>query len=92
MTLSTEPEVMDHNNEYVFFGHLASAGAILSALSGALPTIITLLASIAALTWYCITIYESPFVQRWLHGLREKKIKVLRDKLARLEAGHLAKR
>lgn len=82
---------MNHN-DYGFLGHWLSAGAIVTSLIGALPTMIALLASVAALTWYCITIYECKLVQGWLAQRREQKMVELRDKLARLEAEHEAKR
>jgi hypothetical protein len=64
----------DHNQAMQIAGNLVSAGAILGTFLGYLPAI----AALGAIVWYCIQVYESRTVQRWLrlrrHRLRRKRL------------------
>ncbi len=54
-------------------GHVAATGAIFASLFGLLTPALTTVATVLAIAWYAITIYETQTVQRFLADLRSKK-------------------
>lgn len=66
-------------------GHGLSVGAIIGSLFGWAPPV----AAIAAFVWYLIQIYESKYVQRFLHNRRIRKLAKLRKEIAYIEAAEL---
>jgi TctA family transporter len=61
-------------------GHLFSVGAILGTFVGWLPGT----ATIIALIWYVLQVYESKTVQRFLHARRMRRIASAEALLVRL--------
>jgi hypothetical protein len=57
-------------------GHILSVLAIIASWIGLLPGI----ASLAAICWYALQLYESKPIQRWLRNRRKRKI----DKFTRV--------
>lgn len=55
-------------------GNIASAGAIVSAWLGFLPTVLASVATLVALFYYSLSVYSNSHVQQWLHTRRERKI------------------
>ena len=56
----------DHVTLEGLTGHIASVAAIVGTLIGIFPS----LAACAAFIWYCIVIYESKPVQKWIRRRR----------------------
>lgn len=63
-------------------GHAVSLAAILGTIAGLLPAIATIL----AIGWYAIAIYESKTMKRWREQRRTVKLAGLKAKQKTLEA------
>lgn len=59
MTDQTHTAVIDQLNPQAIVGHVASAGAVSASIFGWLPPVLTGLATLAAILWYSIAIWES---------------------------------
>ncbi len=77
----------DHSTgeQFIYWiGNGASAGAVVTSLLGWLPPV----AAFIAFVWYCIQIYESSTVQKWLFRRRLRKLTRLREEVAEIETRH----
>lgn len=81
VTVIGGPDMSDHPIA-LWFGNIASAGAILTTLAGLLPPI----TAIVALIYYFIQISESETVKSWRRHRRAHRIAKLRARLLELEA------
>lgn len=74
----------------MMIGDVVSGGAIIytwfAVFSGITTPIIALLASVVAIAFYSIQIYESTFVINWLNARRTRRIAKLTVEIASLEA------
>jgi len=71
-----------HHQLSQWLGSGASAAAIIGAFLGWAPAIAALIAGI----WYCVQIYESRTVQRYMAGRRLRKLARLKARVLMLEA------
>ena len=71
-------------------GDVVSGGAIVfswfSYFTGVVTPLVALAASLIAMSFYAIQIYESAFVREWLESRRLKRISQLTIEIAALEA------
>lgn len=73
-------------------GQGVSVTAILLAWVGVLSPVMAFLATCAALTYYCVSIYSSKATQAWLKNRRRRKMHRLQEELEKLKQrdGHEA--
>ena len=76
----------EHRTFIQWVGNIVSGGALITSWVGILPTLMTITASMIALVWYLIQIYESETVRRWLANRRKRQIAYLKARVAGLEA------
>lgn len=77
---------MDHQSASTWVASAISTAAILTSILGWAPAFGALVAAV----WYCIKIYESETVQRWVRNRAQRKLARLREKVMILEAKYLA--
>lgn len=68
--------------DMVAFGHAVSLAALLGSIAGLLPAV----ASVLAIGWYLIAIYESKTMKSWREARRTVKLAALKGKTKALEA------
>lgn len=68
--------------DMVAFGHAVSLAALLGSIAGLLPAV----ASVLAIGWYLIAIYESKTMKRWRDQRRTIKLASLEAKQKALKA------
>ncbi len=73
---------MDHTHASTWVASIISTAAILSSALGWAPAFGALVAAI----WYCIKIYESATVQRWVQGRHHRRLARLKARVLMLEA------
>ena len=72
---------MDNSHDHVqtvslIVGHATATGGIISVLMSWFPPAVAFAASVFALIWYCLQIYESKVVQDWIVHRRAKKVQL----------------
>jgi len=85
--------VRDMENQFDashILGHIVSfmavVGAWLGLWVGIVPVMFATAASIVALIWYSLQVYESSTIQLWMRNRRARKIAYLKTQMTALEA------
>lgn len=55
------------------FGHGTAATAVLAALTGWLPAVLTIIATVFSILWFGLCIWESRTVQHWKRNMQLKR-------------------
>lgn len=88
--MSFRVAAMDSQVDFHTVGHTVSAGGVgiaLLSLIGWIAPVAAVIASVVAVVWYSIQIYESDSVQKWLAMRRIRRIRRLQNKIDKLTKG-----